>query len=63
MQDTTTTASADSPAARPLHDICEVARRANCGPGWPRRSGFPPMVTLARITAPGPREPGNTRAA
>ena len=48
---TNTTTAASPPAARSLHQICEAARRVNCGECWqvPRKPCTPEGDHVARF--------------
>jgi hypothetical protein len=50
--DTTLTATAGPPAARWLHEICEAARRNNCGPSCGALPGEECVFTSAPVSVP-----------
>jgi len=50
--DTNRTATASRPAARSLHDICEAARRSNCGPFCGALPSEECVFTTAPVSVP-----------
>ena len=50
--DTTLTATAGPPAARSLHEICQAARRGNCGPFCGPLPGEECVFTTAPVSVP-----------
>jgi hypothetical protein len=50
--DTNLTATARPPAARSLHEICQAARRSNCGPFCGALPGDECVVTTAPASVP-----------
>jgi hypothetical protein len=50
--DTNLTTTASPPAARSLHEICEAARRGNCGPFCGALPGDECVFTTASVSVP-----------
>jgi hypothetical protein len=50
--DTNLVATASPPAARSLHEICEAARRGNCGPFCGALPGDECVFTTASVSVP-----------